>query len=62
MEKEIDDYIFPIRFSDCDSRSRLRVSAFFDFMEETAILDAEKNGCGIWKLLQSIPTGWQSHI
>ena len=53
MEKEIDDYIFPIRFSDCDSRSRLRVSAFFDFMEETAILDAEKNGCGIWKLLQS---------
>ena len=51
MEKEIDDYIFPIRFSDCDSRSRLRVSAFFDFMEETAILDAEKNGCGIWKLL-----------
>ena len=53
MEKEIEEYIFPVRFSDCDPRSRLRISAFLDFMEETAILDAEKNGYGIWKMVQN---------
>lgn len=53
MDKEISEYVFPVRFSDCDSASRLRVSSFFDFMEETAILDAEKNGIGIWKMVEN---------
>lgn len=53
MEKDISEYVFPVRFSDCDSSSRLRVSAFFDFMEETAILDAERNGFGIWKMVEN---------
>lgn len=50
---EISEYVFPVRFSDCDASSRLRVSAFFDFMEETAILDAERNGFGIWKMVEN---------
>lgn len=53
MDKEISEYVFPVRFSDCDSTSRLRVSSFFDFMEETAILDAERNGFGIWKMVEN---------
>ncbi|MDD6091590.1 MAG: thioesterase [Hallerella succinigenes] len=53
MEKGIDEHIFPIRFSDCDPKNRLRVSSFFDFMEETAILDAEAHGMGIWKMVQN---------
>ena len=53
MEKGIGEHIFPIRFSDCDPKSRLRVSSFFDFMEETAILDAEEHGMGIWKMVQN---------
>ncbi|MCK9182021.1 MAG: thioesterase [Fibrobacteraceae bacterium] len=43
---------FTVRFSDCDPSSRMRISSFFDFMEETAILDAEENGFGIWKMVE----------
>src|SRR5574344_859456 len=30
--------------------SRLRLSSLFEFLEETAIVDAEQNGFGIWKM------------
>lgn len=62
MEKDINEYVFPVRFSDCDSKSRLRVSSFFDFMEETAILDAETAGCGVWKMVQNGYTSVISRI
>lgn len=62
MDKEITEHVFPIRFSDCNPKSRLRVSAFFDFMEETAILDAEENGFGIWKMVQQGYTSVISRI
>lgn len=62
MEKEISESVFSVRFSDCDFTSRLRISSFFDYMEETAILDAEKNGYGIWKMVENGYTSVISRI
>ncbi len=59
---EIKEYVFPVRFSDCDAASRLRVSSFFDFLEETAILDAEASGFGVWKMVQNGYTSVISRI
>ncbi len=53
MEQEITTKEFEVRFSDCDHHSRLKLSNLFLFMEETAISDAEKNGFGLWKMMQA---------
>lgn len=53
MEQEITTKEFEVRFSDCDHHSRLKLSNLFLFMEETAIADAEKNGFGLWKMMQA---------
>jgi medium-chain acyl-[acyl-carrier-protein] hydrolase len=50
MAREISSKNFTVRFSDCDNMSRLRLSSLFEFLEETAIVDAEQNGFGIWKM------------
>lgn len=53
MEQEITEKKFEVRFSDCDRHSHLKLSNLFLFMEETAIADAEKNGFGLWKMMQA---------
>ena len=53
MEQDITTKEFEVRFSDCDHHSRLKLSNLFLFMEETAIADAEKNGFGLWKMMQA---------
>lgn len=52
METDISTKQFSVRFSDCDHTSRLRLSNLMRFMEECAIHDAERNGFGVWKLVQ----------
>ncbi|MDR1759772.1 MAG: acyl-ACP thioesterase [Fibrobacter sp.] len=52
MDTGITTKHFSVRFSDCDHTSHLRFSGLMRFMEESAILDVEKNGVGIWKLMQ----------
>lgn len=53
MESEIISKKFDVRFSDSDQYSRLKLSNMFQFMEETAIADAEQNGFGLWKMLKA---------
>ena len=48
MTSEITVLKFTVRFSDCDEHGRLKLSRLFQFMEEAAIADAERNGFGIW--------------
>lgn len=53
MTSEINDLKFTVRFSDCDEHSRLKLSRLFQFMEETAIADAERNGFGFWDMMKA---------
>ena len=52
LQQEISTKEFTVRFSDCDHTSHLRLSSIFRFMEESAVLDSEQNGFGIWKMVQ----------
>lgn len=53
MMSEITDLKFTVRFSDCDEHGRLKLSRLFQFMEEAAIADAERNGFGIWQMMKA---------
>ena len=53
MDNEITNLDFTVRFSDCDEYNRLKLSRLFQFTEEAAFVDAERNNYGIWKLLQA---------
>lgn len=53
MNNEITDMDFSVRFSDCDEYNRLQLSRLFQFMEEAALVDAERNGYGLWKLMKA---------
>jgi len=50
---EITDLEFTVRFSDCDEHGRLKLSRLFQFMEEAAIADAERNGFGLWQMMKA---------
>ncbi|PWJ64932.1 MULTISPECIES: acyl-[acyl-carrier-protein] thioesterase [unclassified Fibrobacter] len=52
MNNKITELKFTVRFSDCDEYSRLKLSRLFQFTEETAIADAERNGYGLWKMMK----------
>lgn len=53
MDNEITSMDFSVRFSDCNEYSRLKLSRLFQFMEEAAIIDAERNGYGLWDLMKA---------
>lgn len=53
MNNEITNMDFSVRFSDCNEYSRLKLSRLFQFMEEAAIVDAERNGYGLWNLMKA---------
>lgn len=53
MNNEITELKFSVRFSDCDEHNRLKLSRLFQFMEEAAIVDAERNGYGLWNLMKA---------
>ena len=53
MMSEITDLKFTVRFSDCDEYGRLKLSRLFQFMEEAAIADAERNGFGLWQMIKA---------
>lgn len=52
MSNDITDLKFTVRFSDCDEYRRLKLSRLFQFMEETSLVDAERNGFGLWQMLK----------
>jgi acyl-ACP thioesterase len=53
LHQEISTKDFAVRFSDCDHTSHVRLSSIFKFMEEAAVFDSERNGFGIWKMVQN---------
>ncbi len=53
MNHEITELKFSVRFSDCDEYSRLKLSRLFQFTEEAALADAERNGYGLWSMMKA---------
>lgn len=53
MTDDITEMKFSVRFSDCDEYSRLKLSRLFQFTEETALADTERNGYGLWKMMKA---------
>lgn len=53
MSSQITELNFSVRFSDCDEYSRLKISRLFQFAEETALADAERNGYGLWNMIKA---------
>lgn len=53
MSNEITELNFSVRFSDCDEHRRLKLSRLFQFTEEVALADAERNGYGLWKMMKA---------
>lgn len=52
-DEEITELKFTVRFSDCDEHNRIKLSRLFQFTEEAALSDAERNGYGLWNMLRS---------
>jgi len=50
---EVTELKFTVRFSDCDEHSRLKLSRLFQFTEEAALSDAQRNGYGLWSMMQA---------
>ena len=50
---QITELKFTVRFSDCDEYGRLKLSHLFQFMEEAALADAERNGFGLWQMIKA---------